>query len=170
MLKTWYYINMGKEKIKTKEEISEISKRLKSNEKIIVFTNGCFDILHSGHITYLYEAKKLGDILIVGLNSDSSIKRIKGEKRPILCEEERAYNLSALEMVDFIVIFDEDTPYELIKAIKPDILVKGGDWDIKKIVGKDIVESYGGKVISIPFVDGKSTTNIIQRILNVYRQ
>lgn len=159
---------MGIDKIKTKEEISKISESLRKENKVIVFTNGCFDILHGGHITYLYEAKKLGDILIVGLNSDISIKRIKGEKRPILSEYERAYNLSALEMIDFIVIFNEDTPYELIKVLKPDILVKGGDWDIEKIVGKDIVESYGGKVLNIPFVDGKSTTNVIQRILDVY--
>jgi len=159
---------MGIEKIKKKEEISHIAEKLKAENKVIVFTNGCFDILHSGHIKYLYDAKKLGDILIVGLNSDSSIKRIKGEKRPIINQEERAYIISALEMIDFIVIFDDDTPYELIKRIKPNILVKGGDWDIEKIVGKDIVESYGGKVLNIPFVEGKSTSNIIQRILDVY--
>lgn len=159
---------MGIEKIKKKEEISHIAEKLKAENKVIVFTNGCFDILHSGHIKYLYDAKKLGDILIVGLNSDSSIKRIKGEKRPIINQEERAYIISALEMIDFIVIFDDDTPYELIKCIKPNILVKGGDWDIEKIVGKDIVESYGGKVLNIPFVEGKSTSNIIQRILDVY--
>lgn len=159
---------MGIEKIKKKEEISHIAEKLKAENKVIVFTNGCFDILHSGHIKYLYDAKKLGDILIVGLNSDSSIKRIKGEKRPIINQEERAYIISALEMIDFIVIFHDDTPYELIKCIKPNILVKGGDWDIEKIVGKDIVESYGGKVLNIPFVEGKSTSNIIQRILDVY--
>lgn len=159
---------MGIEKIKKKEEISHIAEKLKAENKVIIFTNGCFDILHSGHIKYLYDAKKLGDILIVGLNSDSSIKRIKGEKRPIINQEERAYIISALEMIDFIVIFDDDTPYELIKCIKPNILVKGGDWDIEKIVGKDIVESYGGKVLNIPFVEGKSTSNIIQRILDVY--
>lgn len=161
-------MSMAKVKIKDIEEITTIVEHLKKDGKIIVFTNGCFDILHSGHIRYLYDAKRLGDILIIGLNSDSSIKRIKGEKRPIVNEWERAYILSALEMVDFIVIFDEDTPYELIKSIKPDILVKGGDWDIDKIVGKDIVESYGGKVLNIPFVEGRSTTNIIERILDVY--
>lgn len=161
-------MSMAKEKIKDIEEITTIVEHLKKEGKIIVFTNGCFDILHSGHIQYLYDAKRLGDILIIGLNSDSSIKRIKGEKRPIINEWERAYILSALEMVDFIVIFDEDTPYELIKAIKPNILVKGGDWDIEKIVGRDIVESYGGKVLNIPFVEGKSTTNIIQRVIDVY--
>ncbi|MCX7770276.1 MAG: D-glycero-beta-D-manno-heptose 1-phosphate adenylyltransferase [Proteobacteria bacterium] len=159
---------MGEEKIKDRKEITIIADRLSEKGKIIVFTNGCFDIIHSGHIKYLYEAKKLGDILIIGLNSDSSIKKIKGEKRPIVNEQERAYVLSALEMVDFIVIFDEETPYELIKAVKPHVLVKGGDWDIEKIVGKDIVESYGGRVLNIPFVEGKSTTNIIERVLDVY--
>lgn len=160
---------MGIEKIKYKNDIETIVKKLKLDNKYIVFTNGCFDIIHKGHITYLYEAKKLGDILVVGLNSDSSIKKIKGEKRPILPEDERAYILSALEMVDFVVIFHEDTPYELINIVKPHVLVKGGDWNINNIVGKDIVESYGGKVLNIPFVEGKSTTNIIERILSVYR-
>jgi D-beta-D-heptose 7-phosphate kinase/D-beta-D-heptose 1-phosphate adenosyltransferase len=158
---------MGQEKIKSFSEISQIANSLRNTKKI-VFTNGCFDILHSGHIAYLYEAKKLGDILIIGLNSDNSIKRIKGEKRPIVLQEERAFLLSALEMVDYVTIFDEDTPYELIKIIKPHILVKGGDWPIDNIVGKDIVESYGGKVLNIPLVEGKSTTNIIERILSVY--
>jgi len=158
---------MGKEKIKSFSEISQIANSLRNSKKI-VFTNGCFDILHCGHITYLYEAKKLGDILIIGLNSDNSIKRIKGEKRPIVPQEERAFLLSALEMVDYVTIFDHDTPYELIQIIKPHVLVKGGDWLIDNIVGKDIVESYGGKILNIPFVEGKSTTNIIERILSVY--
>lgn len=160
---------MGHEKIIKIDEVRLKLAKQKADGLKIVFTNGCFDILHKGHITYLYEAKKLGDLLVVGLNSDNSIKRIKGEKRPILSESERAYILSALEMVDFVIIFDEDTPYELIKIVKPDVLVKGGDWDINNIVGKDIVESYGGKVLNIPFVEGKSTTNIIERILSVYK-
>ncbi len=158
---------MGQEKIKSLYEISQIANSIR-NIKKIVFTNGCFDILHSGHIIYLYEAKKLGDILIIGLNSDNSIKRIKGEKRPIVPQEERAFLLSSLEMVDYVTIFDEDTPYKLIEIIKPHVLVKGGDWPIDNIVGRDIVESYGGKVLNIPFVEGKSTTNIIERILSVY--
>lgn len=161
---------MAKDKIINFDEIEEIIQKDKELGKKIVFTNGCFDILHKGHITYLYEAKKLGDILIIGLNSDNSIKRIKGEKRPILPEDERAFILSALEMVDYVVIFEEDTPYELIKRVKPDVLVKGGDWDIKNIVGRDIVESYNGKVLNIPYIEGKSTTNIIERILSVYRE
>lgn len=161
---------MANEKIINFDEIEEIIQKDKELGKKIVFTNGCFDILHKGHITYLYEAKKLGDILIIGLNSDNSIKRIKGEKRPILPEDERAFILSALEMVDYVVIFEEDTPYELIKRVKPDVLVKGGDWDVKNIVGRDIVESYNGKVLNIPYIEGKSTTNIIERILSVYRE
>ncbi len=160
---------MAEKKIVQINNIEKVASNLREKGKIIVFTNGCFDILHKGHITYLYMAKKLGDILIVGLNSDSSIKRIKGANRPILPEDERAYILSALEMVDFVVVFNEDTPYELIKKVKPHILVKGGDWDVKNIVGKDIVESYGGKVFNIPYVEGKSTTNIIERILSVYK-
>lgn len=161
---------MSKEKIILFDSISSLAENLKGAGKKVVFTNGCFDIIHSGHISYLYKAKNLGDVLIIGLNSDSSIKRIKGEKRPILPQNERAYILSALEMVDFVVMFEEDTPYELIKRVRPDVLVKGGDWDIENIVGKDIVESYGGKVLNIPFVEGKSTTNIIERILSVYRE
>jgi len=157
------------EKILNFYEVERLSKKLKKDNKRIVFTNGCFDIIHKGHISYLKKAREMGDVLIIGLNSDSSIKRIKGEKRPILPQDERAFILSALEMVDYVVIFDEDTPYELIKIVKPDILVKGGDWNINNIVGKDIVESYGGKVLNIPFVEGKSTTNIIERILSVYK-
>ncbi len=158
------------DKILSFDEIEIKAEKLRSEGKKIVFTNGCFDILHKGHVSYLKKAKELGDILVIGVNSDRSIKSIKGEKRPILPQDERAFILSALEMIDYVVIFDEDTPYELIKRVKPHILVKGGDWDINNIVGKDIVESYGGKVLNIPFVEGKSTTNIIERILSVYRQ
>ena len=137
----------------------------KDNEKKkIVFTNGCFDILHVGHIRYLQEAAKLGDILIIGLNSDTSVKRLKGEDRPINSELDRAELLCALEYVDYVTIFDEDTPYELIKIIQPDILVKGGDYNPDNVVGKDIVEARGGKLELISFVDGKSTTNIINKI------
>ncbi len=149
------------------EELLRILEPLRK-EKKIVFTNGCFDIIHAGHAHYLKEAKKLGDILIVGLNSDSSIRKIKGLKRPIIPQEMRAYLLDSLKPVDFVVIFDEETPIELIKAIKPDILVKGGDWDIDKIVGKDFVESYGGKVITIPFKFDISTTKIIEMIKERY--
>ncbi len=133
------------------------------NEKV-VFTNGCFDILHIGHIRYLQEAAKLGDILVVGLNSDASVKRLKGDERPVNCEADRAELLSALGFIDYVVVFDEDTPYELISVIQPDVLVKGGDYAPDEVVGKDIVERNGGKLVILPFVDGKSTTGIINKI------
>lgn len=132
--------------------------------KKVVFTNGCFDILHAGHVSYLQKAKELGDILVVGLNSDKSIKRIKGPTRPINSEKDRAAVLSSLKCVDFVIIFNEDTPDRIIKQIHPDILVKGADYKNKEIVGKTFVESYNGKVELIPFVKGKSTTKIIERI------
>ena len=129
----------------------------------IVFTNGCFDLLHVGHVRYLQEAKKLGDILFVGVNSDASVKRLKGPTRPVQNQEDRAEILSALKPVDFVCLFEEDTPYELIKLVKPNILVKGGDWAVDKIVGYDLVQSWGGKALSLNFVDGKSTTSLIQK-------
>ncbi len=137
---------------------------LKAEGNRIVFTNGCFDILHSGHVMYLAQAAQLGDILVVGLNSDASVKRLKGEHRPINSQEDRAIVLSALEAVDFVKIFEEDTPYQLIKDIVPDVLVKGGDYTKEQIVGSDFVEARGGTVEIIPFVDGKSTTSIVERI------
>ncbi len=153
-----------KNKLKTWEEITDIVKELKSKNKKIVFTNGCFDILHSGHVQYLAEAKELGDILILGLNSDRSVKRLKGNERPINNEIERATVLFALYSVSYIVIFEEDTPYMLINHIKPDILVKGGDWKPEEIVGSDIVRSYNGEVKSLSFIAGKSTTEIINKM------
>ena len=132
----------------------------------IVFTNGCFDILHVGHIKYMQEAAKLGDILIVGLNSDDSVRRLKGPERPINNQSDRAEMMAALEFVDYVVVFDEDTPYELIKKIQPDVLVKGGDYNPDNVVGRDIVEARGGKLKLIEFVDGKSTTSIIKKIKN----
>lgn len=146
-------------KIIDRSRVKEIAKQLKQQGKKIVFTNGCFDILHMGHVRYLSEAKKLGDILVVGLNSDISVSKIKSG-RPVIPERQRAEVLSALYMVDYIIIFDEDTPYELIKEIKPDVLVKGADWEKEEIVGSDIVK----KVHSIPFVEGISTSEIIRRI------
>jgi rfaE bifunctional protein nucleotidyltransferase chain/domain len=133
-----------------------------SNAKTIVFTNGCFDIIHAGHVQYLEQAKALGDNLIVGLNSDASVKRLKGETRPVNGQQNRAIVLAALSSVDYVIVFDEETPYELIKAIQPDVLVKGGDWTEDRIVGADIVQAKGGKVISLPFVEGQSTTRIIE--------
>ena len=147
-------------------ELSKKTKEflLKNRHKKIVFSNGCFDILHSGHIMYLNEAKAQGDYLIVGLNSDSSIKKLKGSDRPINNEEDRKYLLENLKAVDCVEIFSEDTPYELIKIIMPNILVKGGDWQISEIVGSDIVLKKGGEVKSLSFEEGKSTTNIIEKI------
>ncbi|MBF0297269.1 MAG: D-glycero-beta-D-manno-heptose 1-phosphate adenylyltransferase [Oligoflexia bacterium] len=140
----------------------------KVNNKVkIVFTNGCFDILHSGHITYLNQARSLGDFLFVGLNSDASIKKIKGPDRPINNQQDRKFVLENLKAVDFVEIFEEDTPLELIKTVVPDILVKGGDWEISKIVGADFVIYHGGEVKSLKFIEGKSTTNIIKIIQNL---
>ena len=137
---------------------------IENKGKKIVFTNGCFDILHKGHVTYLSEAKKLGDLLIVGLNSDASVKRLKGNERPINNEDDRKFVLSQLKSVDFVEIFNEDTPLSLIMKIMPKILVKGGDWKIDQIVGgKEVIEN-GGDVFSLNFVDGYSTTSIINKI------
>lgn len=133
-------------------------------QKKIVFTNGCFDILHVGHKRYLQQAATLGDILVVGVNSDASVRRLKGPSRPVNNEQERAEMLSAMGFIDYVVIFDEDTPYELIKKIQPDVLVKGGDYKPEEVVGRDIVEDRGGRLELISFVEGKSTTNIINRI------
>ena len=141
---------------------------LKQAGRRIVFTNGCFDILHVGHVRYLKSARALGDTLIVGLNSDASVKRIKGDKRPIVPEGERAEVLSSIRFVDYVVLFDEPDPYNTIAAVKPDILVKGGDWSLENIVGRDIVESYGGEVHTIPFIEGASSSRIIDDIVTKY--
>ncbi|MDA9801532.1 D-glycero-beta-D-manno-heptose-7-phosphate kinase [Candidatus Pseudothioglobus singularis] len=149
--------------IKTSGEIESIVTELKNNNEKIVFTNGCFDILHFGHIKYLEEAKSFGDKLIVGLNSDKSIKKIKGKNRPVNCQEDRAYILASLEAVDYVVIFNEDTPISLIKKIKPDLLVKGGDYKGKKVVGQDVAKDLR----LVNFIDGKSTSKTIERIQNL---
>ena len=129
----------------------------------IVFTNGCFDILHRGHVEYLSKASDMGDVLVVGLNTDASVKRLKGEGRPINDEQARALVLASLSLVDVVVLFDEDTPYELIKEVRPDVLVKGADYKPEEIVGYDIVTSYGGKVETVPLVEGYSTTSLISK-------
>lgn len=152
----------------TRAEILTIRKQLKEEKKKVVFTNGCFDVLHAGHVDYLNKAKAAGDVLILGLNSDASVKRIKGEKRPIVSEEERAFILSNLKAVDYVTLFEEDTPQEIISELIPDILIKGADWAIDKIVGRDIVEANGGEVKTISFVTDQSTTNIIQTIIERY--
>jgi len=146
------------------DELTEIAKRIKKEGKRIVFTNGCFDLLHLGHIRYLKEARRLGDILIIGLNSDNSVRSLKGKDRPLVKEKDRAEILSTLEMVDYIVIFDEVTPKNLIDRIIPHILVKGGDWRKEEVVGKDTVEAQGGEVVIIPEVKGYSTSTLITKI------
>lgn len=136
-------------------------------DRRVVFTNGCFDLLHVGHVRYLQEAKKLGDILIVGANSDASVRGLKGEDRPVQTEEDRAEILAALESVDFVVLFSEPTPIQLIEAIRPDVLVKGGDWPVEKIVGHEIVLDSGGEVKSLGYFKGKSTSSLISKILSL---
>ena len=153
-------------KLKTLGEIKKTVARLKKKKRKIVFTNGCFDILHYGHIKYLEKCKRLGDVLIIGLNSNLSVKKIKGKGRPIMGQKERASILSALEFVDYITIFDEKTPKTLIKEITPGILAKGGNWRKTDIVGRSHVERHGGRVVTIPFVKGYSTTSILARIKN----
>ncbi len=148
-------------------ELSSYRILLKDLKKLghkIVFTNGCFDILHLGHITYLEEAKAKGDILVVGLNSDDSVKRLKGPERPIKDEKSRASILAALSSVDVVIIFEDDTPISLIKAVQPDILVKGGDYKKEQIVGADFVERTGGQVVIIPFLEGHSSTDLINKL------
>ena len=139
--------------------------RLRREGLSLVFTNGCFDLLHPGHVRYLKQARALGDALVVALNSDASVRALKGANRPILNQHERAEVIAALESVDYVVVFEEETPRDLIAALIPDVLVKGGDWQIDQIVGRDEVEAAGGKVLSLPFVEGLSTTDIIGRIL-----
>lgn len=151
-------------KIVTPQKLKPILEKLKKQKKKIVFTNGCFDILHAGHVRYLAQAKKCGDILVVGLNTDQSVKKIKGSSRPIVSQEERAEVIAGLEVVDFITFFDEDNPYKLIATLKPNVLVKGGDWKINQIIGSDIVLKNGGEVKSLRYHKGRSTTNIIENI------
>ena len=148
--------------IKTFDEIKTLSSKLHNQGKKIVFTNGCFDILHVGHVKYLEVAKSYGDVLILGLNADSSVRKLKGPTRPINTQEDRAYIIASLESVDYVVIFEEETPYELIKLIKPHVLVKGGDYEGKEVVGQDIAD----ELKLVQFIDGKSTTNTIKRIQN----
>lgn len=150
-------------------ELVRIRKRLKRQGKTVVFTNGTFDIVHRGHVEYLEKAKRLGDVLIVGLNTDASIRRIKGPKRPINPNADRAAVLAALASVDYICFFGDETPLRLITRLVPDVLVKGADWKIDAIVGKDVVEQHGGSVKTIRLTPGRSTTNVIQRVLDAYR-
>jgi len=152
------------DKIKNLGELLKNVNLHKKEGRKIVFTNGCYDIVHVGHIRCLQEGKRLGDVLITALNSDRSVRSLKGYPRPFIPQAERAEMMSALECVDYVIIFDQDNPLELINAIEPDILVKGGDWNLDTIVGRDVVELYGGKVFSLPLVPGISTTQIINSI------
>jgi len=159
---------MNHKKIKNIRAIKSIVARLRARRKKVVFTNGCFDILHVGHIHYLRKARSLGDILVVGLNTDRSVRQIKGEKRPIVPQKDRAEVLAALEFVDYVVLFDEPDPFSLIQKVKPTILVKGADWPKDKIIGRDVVEKTGGRVVRIPLVPGASSTGVIETIIQVY--
>jgi len=159
----------AREKIKPLEEIKADCEKLKQQRKTIVFTNGCFDILHPGHTRYLEQARSLGDYLIVAVNSDGSIRKIKGPGRPIMPESARAEVLAALQFVDAVVIFEEPDPYCIIKELVPHVLVKGGDWAEDEIIGSDIVKTGGGRVVRIPYIEGLSTTAIIERIAKSFR-
>lgn len=141
-----------------------VENAVKLHQQKIVFTNGCFDVLHFGHVHYLLQAKELGDVLVVGLNSDNSVRRLKGPSRPINGEKERAFVLAALTCVDYVVVFEEDTPKELIETVRPDVLVKGGDYALDQIVGADFVTRNGGSVTTLPFVEGFSSTRIIEQL------
>jgi D-beta-D-heptose 7-phosphate kinase/D-beta-D-heptose 1-phosphate adenosyltransferase len=159
-------IELLKDKVKDLNALAELVLKHKNDGKKIVFTNGCYDILHVGHIQCFQESKRLGDILIVAVNSDRSVGDLKGPSRPIVPEGERAELIAAMESVDYVTIFDQEDPFQVIAAVKPDILVKGGDWSIETIVGRELVESYGGKVMTIPMVEGISTSAIIEKIVS----
>ncbi|NPU82881.1 MAG: D-glycero-beta-D-manno-heptose 1-phosphate adenylyltransferase [Syntrophaceae bacterium] len=155
-------------KILDRQTLKQVLEELREQGKRIAFTNGCFDILHVGHIRYLREAKKTADILVLALNSDRSVRSIKGERRPIVPEKERADVMAALEMVDYVTVFDEDTPGELIAFLEPDVLIKGGDWSAETVVGRDVIKRRGGKIVIVPLTEGVSTTNVIGKVLEVY--
>ncbi len=159
-----------RDKIKPLTELVTIRQEARKAGKIVVFTNGVFDILHRGHVEYLAAARRLGDLLIVGLNSDTSVRKIKPQGRPIVPEEDRAIILAALQPVDYLCLFEEETPARLIETLIPDILVKGGDYRPQEIVGREIVEAHGGKVLTIPLIPGRSTTSIVERIVELVKK
>jgi rfaE bifunctional protein nucleotidyltransferase chain/domain len=152
------------EKVIPRQKLAHVVRELKAAGRKVVFTNGCFDLLHVGHVRYLREARGLGDVLVVGVNSDASVRAIKGPPRPLQPEADRAEILASLECVDYVTIFDEEIPAELIAAIVPDVLVKGGDWPLDQIVGRDTVEAGGGTVTTIPLVEGRSTSALLKRL------
>lgn len=156
-------IELCSPKILSAAEFEKIRADFSADRKI-VFTNGCFDILHAGHVDLLSRARKQGDLLVLGLNSDKSVRSIKGEKRPVTKQQQRAFVLAGLACIDYVIFFDEDTPYNLINAVQPDVLVKGGDWTVDNIVGRDIVEGRGGEVLSLALLPGYSTTSVIRYI------
>lgn len=156
-------------KVKTVQELLPLLAILRAAGRKIVFTNGCFDLIHTGHTRYLAKAKSLGDVLVVAVNSDASVRVIKGKKRPINTEADRMETLAALESVDFVTLFEEPDPYRVIAELQPDVLVKGGDWPVEKIIGRDVVEARGGKVVNLPYVEGASTTGIIEKIIKQCR-
>lgn len=152
-------------RIESIQRLSAIVARLKEEGKRVVFTNGCFDLIHVGHTRYLEAARKMGDCLIVAVNGDRSVARLKGERRPIVCLEERMEILAGFRFVDYVVSFEEPDPYATIGALKPNVLIKGGDWAVEQIIGGDLVEAEGGSVLTIPEIKGRSTTNIIEKIV-----
>lgn len=157
-------------KVLTLKRLTEVLAPLRKKGRRVVFTNGCFDVIHAGHVRYLASARALGDVLVVGLNSDSSVRAVKGPTRPIVPERERAEVLSALASVDYVVLFADPTPLRLIEALLPDVLVKGSDWAAHEIVGAEAVKAHGGRVARVRLVKGRSTTNIIKRILELHRK
>ena len=161
---------MISDKIVSRSKLAQILRNSAYSRLKVVFTNGCFDILHAGHVTYLEKSREMGDILVVGLNSDSSVKKIKGPLRPLVPEEDRAVLLGALESVSFVTLFDEETPLKLIEELKPHILVKGKDYEDKEVVGQTVVENNGGKVELVELVEGRGTTNVIQEVLKRYQK
>ncbi len=152
-------------KIKTTAELRPLLAVLRATGKKIVFTNGCFDLIHTGHTRYLAKARAFGDLLVVAVNSDASVRSIKGDKRPINNEADRMETLAALQSVDFVTLFSEPDPHRVISELQPDVLVKGGDWRVDQIIGRDVVEARGGRVLTVPYQEGASTTGIIEKIL-----
>ncbi len=149
------------------DEMIAVRKKFKEQGRTVVFTNGCFDLLHAGHIQTLAEARKKGDVLIVALNSDASVRGIKGDKRPIIPQEERCEVMASFECVDYVLVFDVPDPIPMLKRLMPDVLVKGGDWAHNQVVGREVVEAYGGLVLQIPPREGRSSTNIIEKVLSL---
>jgi D-beta-D-heptose 7-phosphate kinase/D-beta-D-heptose 1-phosphate adenosyltransferase len=156
------------QKILSREALKKEVARLRAEGRKIVFTNGCFDILHVGHVRYLREARRAGDVLVLALNSDASVRTIKGDRRPLVPESERADVAASLESVNYVTVFDESTPLKLIEYLQPDVIVKGGDWAEENVVGREAVKKWGGSVLIIPEIPGASTTNIVEKILSVY--